>query len=133
MSQYMPTGGFKWVEATLEGLELLNDTSEVGRIYEVDISYPIGLHKAHNELPFLPDSKTPPGSKIRKLLATLESKKYYIIHYKNLKQALTNGLIVDNVNIFIDICFYLCFILYVFYIGTPSIGIQAVGLASRIH
>lgn len=35
---YMPYGGFKWVEPTLDGLEEMMGTSDVGRVYEVDIS-----------------------------------------------------------------------------------------------
>ncbi|XP_060881904.1 uncharacterized protein LOC132953535 [Metopolophium dirhodum] len=98
MSECMPYGGFEWVEPTLDGLENLNDTSEIGRMYEVDIEYPQHLHDDHNDLPFLPNSGIPRGSKIRKLMATLESKERYIIHYRNLKQAMANGLIVKKVH-----------------------------------
>ncbi|KAL4091045.1 hypothetical protein QTP88_025786 [Uroleucon formosanum] len=49
MSQYMPYGGFKWVEHNLEGLD---DFTETSPIYEVDISYPKELHNLHNDLPF---------------------------------------------------------------------------------
>jgi len=98
MSQYMPCGGFQWVEPTLDGLETLTDTSDIGRVYEVDISYPNHLHDQHNDLPFLPENKIPPGSKVKKLLATLEEKKNYIIHYRNLQQAIANGLIIEKVH-----------------------------------
>ncbi|KAF0754748.1 Uncharacterized protein FWK35_00017317 [Aphis craccivora] len=54
MSQYLPYGGFKWVEPKLEGLNDLNDTIPIGSIYEVDITYPKELHDQHNNLPFLP-------------------------------------------------------------------------------
>ncbi|KAE9523763.1 hypothetical protein AGLY_015823 [Aphis glycines] len=54
MSQHMPYGGFKWVEPKLEGLNDLNDTSPIGRIYEVDITYLKELHDKYNDLPFLP-------------------------------------------------------------------------------
>lgn len=97
MSQYMPYGGFKWVEPSLDGLECLTETSDIGRVYEVDISYPNYLHDIHNDLPFLPNNSKPPGSKISKLIATLNSKKNYIIHYRNLQQAIENGLIVEKV------------------------------------
>jgi len=40
MSQYMPYGDFNWVEPKLNGLNVLTPTSDVGRVYEVDISYP---------------------------------------------------------------------------------------------
>ena len=99
MSQYMPTGGFRWVEPTLNGLDDLDATSPIGRVYEVDISYPTHLHDDHSDLPFLPENSIPVGSKVRKLMATFERKQNYIIHYVNLKQAIANGLIVEKVNI----------------------------------
>ena len=98
MSQYMPYGGFKWIEPTLDGLNDLNDTSPIGRIYELDISYPQELHDKHNDLPFLPQNGIPTGSKVKKLMATLEPKKNYIVHYRNLQQAIKNGLKVDKVS-----------------------------------
>lgn len=99
MSEHMPYGDFKWVEPTLNGLECLDETSEIGRMYEVDIEYPKHLHDDHNDLPFLPNKSIPRGSKIPKLTATLESKEHYIVHYRNLKQAMANGLKVKKVNI----------------------------------
>lgn len=99
MSQYMPYGGFKWVEPTLNGLNDLDDTSSIGRVYEVDITYPQNLHDIHNDLPFLPQNSIPRGSKVKKLMATFEEKNNYIIHYRNLQQAIKNGLIVEKVNI----------------------------------
>lgn len=98
MSQYMPFGEFKWVEPSLDGLNELTDTSPKGRVYEVDISYPQHLHDDHNDLPFLPQNSIPPGSKVQKLMATLNPKKNYIIHYRNLQQAISNGLIVEKVH-----------------------------------
>ncbi|XP_025405883.1 uncharacterized protein LOC112680100 [Sipha flava] len=100
MTQYLPYGEFKWVEPSLNGLNDLNDTSEIGRIYEVDISYPQHLHDEHNDLPFLPynHKDIPQGSKVQKLMATLELKEKYIIHYRNLQQAIANGLIVEKVH-----------------------------------
>ena len=99
MSQYMPSGGFQWVEPTLDGLNDLTDTSPIGRMYEVDIVYPQHLHDKHKDLPFLPNNSIPTGSKVQKLMATVESKKNYIIHYRNLQQAIANGLVVEKVNI----------------------------------
>lgn len=97
MSEYMPIGGFEWVKPSLNGLNDLDDTSPIGRIYEVDIIYPKELHDKHNDLPFLPQNAIPTGSKDRKLMATLENKKNYIIHYRILQQAIKHGLIVEKV------------------------------------
>ncbi|XP_025191594.1 uncharacterized protein LOC112591876 [Melanaphis sacchari] len=102
MGEYMPYGGFKWYEGDLDrSLELLDgmtDKSDVGRIYEIDIAYPDNLHDAHNDLPFLPRNAVPPGSKVNKLMVTLERKERYIVHYRNLKQAIANGLTVEKVH-----------------------------------
>ncbi|XP_025415269.1 uncharacterized protein LOC112686983 isoform X2 [Sipha flava] len=98
MSQYMPYGRFKWVEPTLDGLYDLTDTSNIGRIFEVDISYPKELHDLHNDLSFLSNNVIPSDSKIKKLMVTLHHKKNYIIHYKNLQQAIENGLVVEKVH-----------------------------------
>jgi len=99
MSQYMPYGGFHWVKITLNGLDDLNDTSPIGRVYGVDVTYPQKLHDKHKDLLFLPNSGIPRGSKVRKLMATFEMKKNYVIHYRNLQQAIKNGLKVVKVNI----------------------------------
>lgn len=114
MSQYMPYGGFKWVEPTLDGLDAMTETSDVGRLYEVDITYPKALHNKHNELPFLPHNDIPSGSKISKLMATLKNKTRYIIHYRNLKQAIANGLIVEKVYINLFLFFVIRFLYYIF-------------------
>lgn len=74
MSEYMPYEGFKWINPTLNGINDLTVTSPIGRIYEVDISYPQHLHDTLIDLPFLPDNGIPPSSKVKKLMATVEAK-----------------------------------------------------------
>jgi hypothetical protein len=37
--------------------------TEKGYILEVDVEYPEELHDDHSDLPFLPESKVPPGGK----------------------------------------------------------------------
>lgn len=54
--------GFKWVEPTLAGLYILSVTSSIGRMYEVNMSYPKQLYEKHNNQPFLPNNSKPPGS-----------------------------------------------------------------------
>jgi len=78
--KYMPYGGFKWIEPPLDGLECLNKTLEIGRMYEVDIKYSQHLHDGHNDLPFLHNKSIPRGSKIPKFTATLESREHYVVH-----------------------------------------------------
>jgi len=77
MSQYLPFGDFKWVKPVLDGLNDLDETSSIGRIFEVDVKYPKELHDMHNDLPFFPKNGITVGSKVQNLMATLESKKLY--------------------------------------------------------
>lgn len=101
MSQYMPYDGFAWYKGNLAvalaQLDGMSSTDTVGRVYEVDISYPRELHDEHNDLPFLPFVSIPRGSTVKKLMATFETKYHYVVHYMNLKQAIENGLVVDKV------------------------------------
>lgn len=50
------------------------------------------LHKIHNDFPFLPENTYSSNSKVKILLITLSLKHNYIIHYKNLIQAIAFGL-----------------------------------------
>jgi len=106
-------GGFKWVESTMNGLNDLDETAPIGRIYEVDISYSRHLHDEDSDLPFLPNNSIPAGFKLLKLMATFEKKERYVVHYHNHQQAIKHGLIVEKVNIIIIIIITtLLFIIY---------------------
>ncbi|XP_060882134.1 uncharacterized protein LOC132953814 [Metopolophium dirhodum] len=83
-------------EVALAQLEWMGETDDVGRIYEVDISYPQHLHGAHNDMPFLPYASIPPGSSVRKLMVTFLRKERYVVHYMNLKQAMAHGVVVEK-------------------------------------
>ncbi|KAL4107222.1 hypothetical protein QTP88_017605 [Uroleucon formosanum] len=80
MSEYMPYGDFNWVESNLDGLSEMPPMSGRGRVYEVDISYPQHLHDQHSNLPLLPQNGIPPGSEVKKLMATFHQKRNYIVH-----------------------------------------------------
>ncbi|KAL4107208.1 hypothetical protein QTP88_017591 [Uroleucon formosanum] len=80
MSEYMPYGDFNWVESNLNGLSEMPPMSGRGRVYEVDISYPQHLHDQHSNLPLLPQNGIPPGSEVKKLMATFHQKRNYIVH-----------------------------------------------------
>lgn len=94
----LPFKDFEWVDNLDIDVTKIADDSKVGYILEVDIEYPKHLHKNHNDFPFLPFNECPPNSKVKKLLTTLSSKKNYIIHYKNLKQAIANGIKVTKIH-----------------------------------
>ena len=50
MSQYMLYGDFKQIQPELDRLDVLTPTSDLSRVYEVDISYPQHLHDKHNDV-----------------------------------------------------------------------------------
>ncbi|XP_071052136.1 uncharacterized protein [Onthophagus taurus] len=95
MRRKLPTGGFRWLsDEEIQKLDIYNteDDSEKGYVFEVDLEYPEAIHDEHNDLPFCPERIVPPGSKNAKLIANLENKTKYIIHYVNLKQCIKFGL-----------------------------------------
>ena len=64
--------------------------------FEVDVEYPINLHKLHSDLPFLPERMK--INKCTKLVCNAQDKENYPIHILILKQALNHGLKVTNVH-----------------------------------
>ena len=58
MSQYLPTGRFRWM--TQKQIDKINlakykEDSEKGFIAEVDLEYPEELHDLHNDYPLAPE------------------------------------------------------------------------------
>lgn len=98
MSQALPYGGFEWVEGSSIDLNNIAADSSEGYILEVDLEYPQNLHDMHKDLPFCPEHRITKNLKETKLLATLYNKERYVIHYRNLQQALANGLILTKIH-----------------------------------
>ncbi|XP_060515913.1 uncharacterized protein LOC132695588 [Cylas formicarius] len=97
----LPTGGFQWIDNNaFYSIINTSDDSDVGYLLEVDIEYPTILHDIHKDLPLCPERLIPPTGQTKqpKLLTTLFDKKNYVIHYKNLKQALQLGLRVTKIH-----------------------------------
>ena len=97
--QNLPIHRFKWKNGedfTPEKIDKLVKKDKRGDLLEVDVEYPKGLHKNHNELPFLVERM-----KIRreeKLVPNLKDKKRYVAHIKALDQALKHGLKLRKVH-----------------------------------
>ena len=91
MSQKLPVNNSEWIKDTSQFNEELiknyNEESYEGYFFEVDIQYSEKLHELHNDLPFL--SEVMKIEKVEKLVANLHDKTEYVIHIRNLKQALT--------------------------------------------
>ena len=58
MSQYLPTGGFRWMtQKQIDKIDLVKykEDSKKGLILEVDLDYPEDLHDLHNDYPLAPE------------------------------------------------------------------------------
>ena len=116
MSQYLPTGGFKWLSEKEVNLSKFDDNSEKGLILEVDLEYPKELHDLHNDYPLaaekikVTENMLSPycqkiaeqfGVKIglvEKLVPTLFNKERYVLHYRNLQLYMSLGLKLTKIH-----------------------------------
>ena len=119
MSQYLPTGGFKWLsQKHIEKINLAKYQvdSKKGLILEVDLEYPEELHDLHNDYPLASEKLTltkdmlSPFCKriadkynisiglVQKLIPTLSKKEKYVLHYRNLQLYLDLGLKLSKVH-----------------------------------
>ena len=119
MSQYLPTGNFKWMtdkEISKIDLGKYKKDGKKGLIVEVDLEYPQELHDMHNDYPVCPEkvkvSKNMLSAYckkiaekcnisiglVSKLIPTLRDKKEYILHYRNLQLYLDLGLKIKKVH-----------------------------------
>ena len=119
MSQYLPTGKFKWLSQNKikkTNLDKYTDNSDKGLILEVDLEYPQDLHNLHNDFPLGPekikvdknmlsdyckqiaDKFNISSGLVHKLIPTLNNKEKYVLHYRNLKLYLTLGLKLKKIH-----------------------------------
>ena len=95
ISQELPVNYFNWVEETSQFnedlTEIYNEDSDRGYFIKTDVQYPKNVRKLHNDLAFWPEKMK--IEKIEKLVANLYDKQEYVIHIRNLKQALNHGLV----------------------------------------
>ena len=98
MTQKLPTHGFKWIDVAIpKVLKLLKKKdTKIGYIFEVDLVYPESLWIAHNDYPLAPERRK--INNVDKLISSFHTKKNYVVHYKNLKQYLQEGLILEKVH-----------------------------------
>ena len=119
MSQYLPTGGFRWMtEKQISKLDLAkyNENSKKGLILEVDLEYPKELHNLHNDYPLAAErvcvnkdmlsgcckkiatKYNISTGLVQKLIPTLKNKEKYVLHYRNLQLYTDLGLKVTKVH-----------------------------------
>ena len=103
MSEYLPYGGFKWVNVNKKTMNrVLNksDNSLNGFFLEVDLKCRIKV-KEKMLAPIQTEMKNNHDIKvgeINKLIPNLLPKKNYIVHYRNLKYYLSKGWILTKAN-----------------------------------
>jgi hypothetical protein len=101
MSKPLPVGGFRWLmedELTARPEDRGLWTSLHPSFLEVDLEYPEELHDHFNDFVPAPDNIVPEGSKTGKLCPNLLPKERYVLHYRNLQQYATLGVVVTKVH-----------------------------------
>ena len=100
MSQNLAVNDFEWIEDTSQFnedfIKNYNEESDEGYFLGVRVQYPEKLHELHNDLPFLPERIK--IENVEKLLTNLHDKTEYVIHIRNLKQAVNYGLVLEKVD-----------------------------------
>ena len=101
MLQKLPVNNFGWIKDTSQFNEdyikkNYNQESDEGYLLEVDAHYLEKLLGLYNDLLFLPERMT--IEKVKKLVSNLHDKIEYVMHIKNLKEALNNGLVLKKVD-----------------------------------
>ena len=95
MLQKLPVNNFEWIKDTSQFnedfIKNYNEESDEGYFLEVESQYLEKVIEIHNDLPFLPERMK--IEKVVKVVANLHDKTEYVIHIRNLKQALNHGLV----------------------------------------
>ena len=118
MSQYLPTGNFRWItdeEINKIYLGKYKTNGKKGLISEVDPEYPRELHDLHNDYPVAPEKAKVSKNmlsryckkiaekykisigQVNKLIPMLKSKEKYVLHHRNLQLYLDLGLNLTKV------------------------------------
>ena len=113
MSQYLPTGGFRWVddcEQLVKTIAEQSADSPEGYILEVDLEYP-----EHNSYPLAPERMViqkewmseyqhnllgvvVAPTEVEKLVPNLRNKDRYVLHYRNLQLYMSLGMRLKRVH-----------------------------------
>ena len=119
MSQYLPTGNFRWMtdkEICKIDLAKYKENGKKGLILEADLEYPRELHSLHNDYPVAPEQLNVTNimlsgyckkiaekynisiGLVRKLIPMLKDMKEYVLHYRNLQLYMDLGLKIKKVH-----------------------------------
>ena len=119
MSQYLPTGSFRWMtKKQIDKIDLTKykEDSTKGLILEVDLEYPKDLHDLHNDYPLgaekvcvnkdmlsgyckrIASKFNISTGLVHKLIPTLSNKEKYVLHYRNLQLYSELGLKITKIH-----------------------------------
>jgi hypothetical protein len=127
MKQRLPYCDFRWIpqedfvnisiEMMYDRILALQDETDDGFVFEVDLEYPQQLHETHSDYPLAPFPRAiqreelsykaleiltandlTHSSKLPKLCSTLEPRNNYVVHYRNLKLYLQLGMRLKKVH-----------------------------------
>ena len=118
MSQYLPTGGFRWVDDCQQLAKTIAEQpadGPEGYILEVDLEYPEDLHDAHSAYPLAPERMMVQKkwmseyqhnllgvgvapTEVEKLVPNLRNKDRYVLHYRNLQLYMSLGMRLTKVH-----------------------------------
>ena len=105
MSQKPPVNNFEWIKDTSQFIEVFiknyTEESDEGYLSWYSISWTFfqyleHLYKHYNDLRFLPERKK--IEQVEKLIANLNHKTEYVIHIRNLKQAINHKFLFKKVH-----------------------------------
>ena len=100
MSQKLPVNNFEWIEEASQFnedfIKNYNEESDEGHFLKVDVNYPQkGRRASQRHTIFIRKKET---EKVEKLVTNLHDKNDYVVHIRNLKQALNHGSILKKVH-----------------------------------
>ena len=120
IQEYLSWKNFEWMsphQLNYDFIKGLEPEGEVGCIIQCSLEYPVALHDYHSDYPvasvkkLIPYGMLSPVAKmicdkhklkrttnVEKLLATVEDKDFYILHYRNLQLYVSLGLRVKKIH-----------------------------------
>ena len=119
MSKYLPVGEFTWetdlAKFNYSYIQELRLTDDYGYMFEISLDYPERHHDKHNDFPLAPENMSVPNewfssyqqdligttrvdTSVDKLVATLDTKRKYVVHYRTLQKYLKLGLWIKEVH-----------------------------------
>ena len=100
MLQRLPVNNFKWVKNISKfdksSIKSYNEESDKEYFFEVDVQYHENVRNVHSYLLFLLGKMK--IERVEKLVDSLHEKTEYVIHIRNLKQALDHRLFLKKLH-----------------------------------